>query len=389
MSRVQGQGGPDPREHFTPQAAAPHLSVPVQRRGEGIVSMDRRELHDLCHALVGPHGHADRRPFLAARGRIKAAIRAWFAGQGFTEVDTGLPAGVTRQRGPLARLQDRATKDHDLQPRTPLLAHLARVRLQEAPCGRRCEDLHVCHVFRNRERGALHAPEFTLVEWYRAKAPDEALMADAAAILKLAAETADTRFVSFRGVTAIRAPPERLTVAEAFSRYAGIDLRRPEAARGEGPRPFAAKARRAGITPPRRQVVRHLRQGADRPDRAQARQRQPTLLDRIPRERAALGNPRRTIRRLAERFELYCCGVELANGFGELTDADEQRRRLEAEMDTKESRYGERYPLDEDFLAAPARCRRRRLRARVRPARHACDRRYADRTGLWTPLNDV
>ena len=59
--------------------------------------------------------------------------------------------------------------------------------------------------------------------------------------------------------------------------------------------------------------------------------------------------------RVAERFELYCCGVELANGFGELTDADEQRRLLEAEMAKKEARYGERYSLDEDFLAALAR----------------------------------
>jgi lysyl-tRNA synthetase class 2 len=67
-----------------------------------------------------------------------------------------------------------------------------------------------------------------------------------------------------------------------------------------------------------------------------------------------LARPTQADPRFAERFELYVCGVELANGFGELTDAAEQRRRFEIEMDKKESAYGERYPIDEDFLAALA-----------------------------------
>jgi lysyl-tRNA synthetase class 2 len=76
-----------------------------------------------------------------------------------------------------------------------------------------------------------------------------------------------------------------------------------------------------------------------------------TILDRYPVHQAALARPAED-RRVAERFELYACGVELANGFGELTDPVEQRRRLEIEMAEKERIYGERYPLDEDFLAA-------------------------------------
>jgi lysyl-tRNA synthetase class 2 len=77
-----------------------------------------------------------------------------------------------------------------------------------------------------------------------------------------------------------------------------------------------------------------------------------TILDRYPASEAALA--RRTVDdpRVAERFEIYGCGVELANGFGELTDATEQRRRFELEMDEKQRLYGERYPIDEDFLAA-------------------------------------
>jgi lysyl-tRNA synthetase class 2 len=79
-----------------------------------------------------------------------------------------------------------------------------------------------------------------------------------------------------------------------------------------------------------------------------------TLLTEYPASESALARRSAQDARVAERFELYCCGVELANGFGELTDADEQRRLLDAEMARKEARYGERYPLDEEFLAALA-----------------------------------
>jgi lysyl-tRNA synthetase class 2 len=77
-----------------------------------------------------------------------------------------------------------------------------------------------------------------------------------------------------------------------------------------------------------------------------------TLLYEYPLPEAALARPSPTDPHLAERFEIYACGVELANGFGELTDAAEQRRRFAQAMDEKQRRYGERYPLDEDFLAA-------------------------------------
>ena len=79
-----------------------------------------------------------------------------------------------------------------------------------------------------------------------------------------------------------------------------------------------------------------------------------TVLDRYPAAEAALARRVPGDARLSERFEVYACGVELANGFGELTDAAEQRRRFQAEMDEKARVYGERYPLDEDFLSALA-----------------------------------
>ena len=104
---------------------------------------------------------------------------------------------------------------------------------------------------------------------------------------------------------------------------------------------------------------------------------------------AALARPLASDPRLAERFELYCCGVELANGFGELTDATLQRRRLEAQMDERERIYGSRYPIDDSFIAALAHM----------PAASGCalgfDRIVMLATGaeridqvLWTPLGD-
>jgi lysyl-tRNA synthetase class 2 len=112
-----------------------------------------------------------------------------------------------------------------------------------------------------------------------------------------------------------------------------------------------------------------------------------TILCEYPVAEAALARPSPRDARVAERFELYCCGVELANGFGELNDPELQRQRLEAEMDKKEERYGERYPIDEDFIAALAHM----------PAASGCamgfDRVVMLATGatridqvLWTPL---
>ncbi len=302
-----------------------------------------------------PQAHADRRPILALRARIKAAIRALFEAQGFTEVETGV---LQVSPGNEAHLHAFSTEliGPDLS-RAPLYLHtspeLACKKLLAA--GER-RIFTFAPVFRNRERGSLHAPEFTMLEWYRAEEPYEAVMADAAAILKLAAETADNRFFSWRGVTANpRAAPERLTVAQAFSRYAGVDLLATMTEAGNDVRRLAAMAEAAGITVRAddtwSDIFSKVLTGLVEPKLGNGRA---TLLTEYPASLSALARETPHDHRLAERFELYLCGVELANGFGELTDAAEQRRRLEAEMVNKEARYGERYPLDEDFLAALA-----------------------------------
>jgi len=304
--------------------------------------------------LWAPHVHADRRPFLLARGRIVAALRAWFAAEDFVEIETGAlqvsPGNETHLHAFATALAAPDGTSSALYLRTS--PEFACKKLLAAGELRIVE---FAKVFRNRERGALHHPEFTLVEWYRAGEPYEALMTDCAAILAQTAEAAGSKVLSFRGRTADAfAEPERLTVAEAFGRFAGIDLLAtlPD---GQPDREGLARAARAT----------GIRIGDD--DRwgdifsrvlvetieGNLGIGRPTILDQYPAVQAALARPAQD-RRVAERFELYACGVELANGFGELTVAIEQRRRLEQEMAEKERVYGERYPIDEDFLAALA-----------------------------------
>ena len=209
-------------------------------------------------------------------------------------------------------------------------------------------------VFRNRERGPLHHPEFTLLEWYRAGEPYEAVMADCTALLALTADIVEVKAFTFRGRSCDpSAAPERLTVAEAFDRHAGIDLL--ATVDGEVPdrERLVAAARTAGIRVAAddtwsdifsKVIVERIE-----PNLGLGRA---TLLHEYPAAEAALARPNAGDPRVAERFELYVCGVEIANAFGELTDPAEQRKRFESEMAEKQRVHGERYPVDEDFLSA-------------------------------------
>jgi len=301
-----------------------------------------------------PHVHADRRPALLVRNRIVAALRAWFAARDFIEVETGAlqisPGNETHLHAFATTLAAPGGTSFPLYLRTS--PEFACKKLLAAGERRIVE---FAKVFRNRERGALHHPEFTLIEWYRAGEPYETLMADCAAILAQAAEAAGTKHLNFRGRRADAfAEPERLTVAAAFTRFAGIDLLATLPGGEPDREGFARAAGAAGIRIGdddnwgdifSRVLVEKI-EGNLGIGRA-------TILDQYPAVQAALARPAHD-RRVAERFELYACGVELANGFGELTDPIEQRRRLEREMAEKERIYGERYPIDEDFLAALA-----------------------------------
>jgi lysyl-tRNA synthetase class 2 len=300
-----------------------------------------------------PETHADRRPFLEARARVKAAIRGWFEAQGFIEVEPGCLQASPGNEMHLKAFRTQLVAP-DLSERTLYLHTSPEFACKKLLAAGERRIFCFAPVFRNGERSALHAPEFTMLEWYRAGEPYSSMMEDCAALLKLAAETVDNRFVSWRGVTSNpRTTPERLSVAEAFSRHAGIDLLATVGPAGNDRGALARAAESAGITPQAddtwADIFSKILTALIEPKLGIGR---PTLLVEYPASEAALARPSAADPRVAERFELYCCGVELANGFGELTDPELQRQRLEAEMDRKQERYGERYPIDEEFIAA-------------------------------------
>ena len=290
-----------------------------------------------------------------ARGRIQRSIRSWFEAQGFVEVET-----AALQVSPGNEMHLHAFATELIGPggeRRPLYLHTSpEFACKKLLAAGEERIFTFAQVFRNRERGALHHPAFTMLEWYRAGAPCETLMDDCAALLRIAAGAAGAAAFSWRGRSIDPlAAPERLTVAEAFLRLAGIDLPATLGVAGPNRDGLARQATAAGIKSAAddtwgdifsRVLVAKVEPGLGH-GRA-------TLLTEYPAQLAALARPKPGDPRVAERFELYACGVELANAFGELTDPAEQRRRLEAEMTEKQRIYGERYPVDEDFLAALA-----------------------------------
>jgi lysyl-tRNA synthetase class 2 len=292
---------------------------------------------------------------LLARGRITAALRAWFAARDFIEVET---AALQVSPGNETHLHAFATDLIDGGgERRPFYLHTSpEFACKKLLAAGESRIVNFARVFRNRERGALHHPEFTMLEWYRAHEPYEILMDDCAALLAEAAHAAGVNEFTFRGKAIDPfATPMRMAVADAFARYAGIDLLATVAA-GHGERDqLAAGAAQANVT------IAADDTWGDIFSRIVAERIEPhlgigraTILYEYPLPLAALARPKAGSDKVAERFELYGCGVELANAFGELTDVAVQRSRFEVAMAEKQRIHGECYPLDEDFLEALA-----------------------------------
>lgn len=283
------------------------------------------------------------------------AIRGFFARRGFVEVDT--PA-LQVSPGLEPHLQAFATELHDPRAGRRATRYLhtspefAMKKLLVAGMPRIWQ---LAHVFRNGENSTTHHPEFSMIEWYRAGATYRDLMEECAALVRTCQEAAGAQALTWRGRTAdAQREWQRLSVADAFYRHCGIDLlatapdpTRPDAAR------LAAAASDIRIIPHPgddwealffriffERVEPRLGLGA------------PTVLTDYPLAMAALSRRSADDPRLAERFEVYICGLELANGFSELTDPVEQRTRFIADQARKQALYGETYPIDEDFLTA-------------------------------------
>jgi lysyl-tRNA synthetase class 2 len=298
--------------------------------------------------------HAGRRGTLLTRMRIAEFVRRWFDANGFVEVETAAlqasPGNETHLHGfrtALVRPDNSASEAY--------LHTSPEFAMKKLIAAGETRIFSLSHVFRNRERTALHAPEFTMLEWYRVGAPLARLMDDCAALLALAAHVAGAKAFAFRGRDASPfEPPERVTVREAFQRHSGIDLYQSLPPGIHPDTAFLARqAMRAGVRIAAddtwSDVFSRLLSERVEPRLGVG---QATILCDYPASEAALAQVNPEDRRIAERFELYCCGVELANAFHELLDAHEQRRRFEANMTEQERIYGTSSPIDEDFLEA-------------------------------------
>ena len=297
------------------------------------------------------HVHVDRRPLLLARNRIVAAVRQWFEGRDFIEAECG---ALQVSPGNEAHLHAFATEmiGPDGTSQTRYLHTSPEFACKKLLAAGEARLFTLAKVYRNRERTPLHAPEFTMLEWYRAREDYRVVMADCIELLRLAARSVGSDRLRFKDLAVDKnLEPEYVTVGDAFKRYAGVDLLATLGDAGRADRAALAEQSpvRIAADDTWSDIFSRILSECIEPRLGRER---PTLLYEYPAVEAALARVCTHDSRVAERFELYVCGVELANGFGELTDSEEQRRRFIAEMDLKQRLYGERYPLDEDFLAA-------------------------------------
>lgn len=290
-----------------------------------------------------PDNLAARLPFLRRRTLLTAATRAFFAARGYTEVET--PYAV-RTPGEEVHLRAfRTEREHVDGVRTPLWLHTSpEFAMKKLLVGGAGPIFQLARVWRNGEGSDLHAPEFTMLEWYRPAADMRSLIEETTALLRAVLPLA----VTCRGVTTDLSRIECLTMAEAFARYAGADL----LATAADARALAAAAGtrlRDGET--WEDLFFRLLLERVEPHLGRAH---PTFLTHWPAAQAALARRDPLDRRVAERFELFVCGIELANAFVELTDPAEQRERFQEDRARRHAVSGPDWPLDEDFLAALA-----------------------------------
>ncbi len=297
--------------------------------------------------------HQDRRPILVARNRIVAELRQWFGARDFVEVD--VPALVVSP-GNEAHLHAFETQliNADGSCARRFLHTSPEFACKKLLAAGETRIFSMAHVFRNRERTPTHAPEFTMLEWYRTREDYRIVIDDTLAILRLAADVAGRSVWHWRDCHCdVHGEAQWLTVQAAFMQWAGIDFLATLSADGAPNREALADISPVafGVGESWSDIFSRILVELVEPHVGQGR---PTVLYEYPACEAALARTCAHEPRVAERFEIYACGVELANGFGELTDAKEQRRRFVAEMDIKERIHAERYPIDEDLLAALA-----------------------------------
>jgi lysyl-tRNA synthetase class 2 len=291
-----------------------------------------------------PEQLAARLPFLRRRGRLAVGVRAFFTARGYAEVETPYAVVAPGEEVHLAAFRtERVTPEGE---RRPLWLHTSpEFAMKKLLAGGAGPIFQLARVWRNAEGSDRHAREFTMLEWYRPGADMASLIAETHALLRAVLPPV----VTCRGVTTSLDAAEVVSVQQAFRRHVGADVL---GTAGDA----AALAAQAG---------ERLREGEDwedlffrlllakvEPVLGQAR---PSFLTHWPAAQAALARRDPADPRVAERFELFVCGMELANAFVELTDADEQRARFLEDRARRAALYGDAgWDMDEEFLAALA-----------------------------------
>jgi len=292
------------------------------------------------------HSHfKDKKYYLIERARIVRSIRHFFDRHAYIEVDT-----PTLQHSPGMEEHVHAFKTelvnvHQDETRTMYLHTSPEFAMKKLLVAGMGKIYQMCKCFRNAEGSTIHSPEFTMLEWYHTGVDYHQLMEEVRGLLQSVTKTFEWKGV----ISDPHKKWQKITVCEAFQMYAELDLESVLEDRDA----FAQAAEKIGIAPHDEdtwedlffrifleKIEHHL--GVD----------VPTFLYDYPISMAALARPKAKDPRFAERFEVYICGIELANGFGELTDAVEQKKRFEEAMGKKAKRYGQTWPVDDDFIAA-------------------------------------
>jgi lysyl-tRNA synthetase class 2 len=282
-----------------------------------------------------------------ARQAMYAALRGFFGAQGYLEVETPCLVPAPGLEPHIDPFEVPFVPQTDVGARRPLYLHTSPEYAMKRLLADGSPPLfQLCKTFRNGEVSATHNPEFTMLEFYRPNADYHAIMAD----LEGALAAAEAVVAPGRGLFSQR-PFERLTVRDAVLRHTGIDLfAHPDGAS------LKAAAKAAGVhvgdSESFDDVFFHVFLERVEPKLGFGR---PTFLTEYPASMASLSRLKPGDPRVAERVELYADGVELANGFSELTDAAEQRARLEDEQAQRRAAGRPVFPLDEAFLEAVGR----------------------------------
>ncbi len=298
-----------------------------------------------------PDQFLKKKQCLATRMIVTRAVRTFFDNQDFWEVET--PAlQICPTFDPHIHAFKTELRDKHLNHKQTLYLHTSpELDMKKLLVAGLPKIYQICHVYRNGDQSSMHSPEFSMIEWYQADAGYNEIMDDCIGLLRAVAEKCGIDRYIYKDKSSDPFKDwQTVSVSEAFESFAGIDL---TLMIDEGLEKFKSVLKEKGIYyhEDDRWDDLFFRVFMDKIEPFLG-QGVPTLIYDYPASMAALSQKKPEDPRFSERFELFVCGLELANAFGELTDATEQEQRFHEDMALKEEIYGERYPLDKEFIEA-------------------------------------